>query len=290
MRAALPRPQSRVDGSDKPQSEARTCAGSLWAFDTERGSVRVILDNIARALKEQNWLAAAIEFVIVIAGVVIGFQVNIWAEGQKTLAAERELLDRLHENVIAVQARHERMFLSQREELKGLYSARKLLFGLVERETLTPEECQFIGESHLPYASPIRVPVLDELLSSGTMGLISDPAVNAAIAGIFERQSVIEGVRDDIRETRTALSLEFPELIRYALVPTDDQRDEDGFDSAYVCDSDAMRSSPAFMNAVGENVTAYVTIFGAASFHPRDALADLRGAVGQALGLSEGER
>jgi len=46
----------------------------------------MILDNISRALKEQNWLAAAIEFVIVIFGVVIGFQIQAWNESRAAAA------------------------------------------------------------------------------------------------------------------------------------------------------------------------------------------------------------
>jgi len=59
----------------------------------------VILDNLSRALKTQNWLAAGVEFVIVIAGVVIGFQINAWAQAQATEKREAALLDRLHDEI-----------------------------------------------------------------------------------------------------------------------------------------------------------------------------------------------
>jgi len=36
----------------------------------------MILSRISRAVREQNWFAVVLEFVIVIAGVVIGFQVT----------------------------------------------------------------------------------------------------------------------------------------------------------------------------------------------------------------------
>jgi len=55
----------------------------------------MILDNISRALKEQNWLAAAIEFVIVIFGVVIGFQINAWNESRIEREQERDVIARL---------------------------------------------------------------------------------------------------------------------------------------------------------------------------------------------------
>lgn len=40
----------------------------------------MILQNLSKAVREQNWFAVVLEFVIVIAGVVIGFQINAWNE------------------------------------------------------------------------------------------------------------------------------------------------------------------------------------------------------------------
>lgn len=42
----------------------------------------MILSRITHALRTQNWFALALEFVIIIAGVVIGFQVNAWSAGR----------------------------------------------------------------------------------------------------------------------------------------------------------------------------------------------------------------
>ncbi|MEE2525929.1 hypothetical protein V0U79_06090 [Hyphobacterium sp. HN65] len=38
----------------------------------------MILARLSKAFREQNWFAVALEFVIVIAGVVIGFQITAW--------------------------------------------------------------------------------------------------------------------------------------------------------------------------------------------------------------------
>ncbi|WP_420434200.1 hypothetical protein [Hyphobacterium sp.] len=48
----------------------------------------MILQRLSRAIREQNWFAVALEFVIVIAGVVIGFQVTAW----NAQRADREAL------------------------------------------------------------------------------------------------------------------------------------------------------------------------------------------------------
>ena len=51
----------------------------------------MILARLSRAIREQNWLAVAIEFVIVIAGVVIGFQISAWASERQAAAAAKQL-------------------------------------------------------------------------------------------------------------------------------------------------------------------------------------------------------
>ena len=56
----------------------------------------MILSRISHAVRTQNWFAVALEFVIVIAGVVIGFQVNAWNEGRQDRALEADILVRLH--------------------------------------------------------------------------------------------------------------------------------------------------------------------------------------------------
>ena len=48
----------------------------------------MILQNISRAIREQNYYAVALEFVIVIAGVVIGFQISQIAQNR---AEERQV-------------------------------------------------------------------------------------------------------------------------------------------------------------------------------------------------------
>ena len=41
----------------------------------------MILANLTKAIREQNYYAVVLEFLIVIAGVVIGFQITAWYEG-----------------------------------------------------------------------------------------------------------------------------------------------------------------------------------------------------------------
>lgn len=61
----------------------------------------MILSRLSDALKTQNWFAVALEFVIVIAGVVIGFQVNAWSEARAAAADYREALAEIESQIRA---------------------------------------------------------------------------------------------------------------------------------------------------------------------------------------------
>jgi hypothetical protein len=55
----------------------------------------MILRRLSQSLKEQNWTAIWIEFILLIAGVFLGIQVANWNEQRQSRAQERELLQRL---------------------------------------------------------------------------------------------------------------------------------------------------------------------------------------------------
>jgi hypothetical protein len=55
----------------------------------------MILRRLSQPLKEQNWTAIWIEFVLLVAGVFLGIQVANWNEQRQSRAHERELLGRV---------------------------------------------------------------------------------------------------------------------------------------------------------------------------------------------------
>jgi len=61
----------------------------------------MILSRIIHHLKTQNWTAVALEFVIVIAGVVIGFQVTAWNQTREGEARGRGYLERIEADLTA---------------------------------------------------------------------------------------------------------------------------------------------------------------------------------------------
>ncbi|WP_394692119.1 DUF6090 family protein [Hyphobacterium sp.] len=61
----------------------------------------MILRRIADALRRQDWVTVVIEFVLVIAGVLIALQVNNWNETRSSTQGAISALNRLHNEVEA---------------------------------------------------------------------------------------------------------------------------------------------------------------------------------------------
>jgi len=55
----------------------------------------MLLRRISKHVKDQNWFAVALDFVIVVVGVFIGLQVQQWAVERNRAASEVAYLERL---------------------------------------------------------------------------------------------------------------------------------------------------------------------------------------------------
>ena len=66
----------------------------------------MLLRRITQHVKDQNWFAVALDFVIVVAGVFIGIQVANWNAARSDARTERLLLERLHDEITE---RHNRL-------------------------------------------------------------------------------------------------------------------------------------------------------------------------------------
>ncbi|MEL6568828.1 MAG: hypothetical protein AAFQ22_10455 [Pseudomonadota bacterium] len=129
----------------------------------------MLLRRITKHVKDQNWFAVALDFVIVVIGILIAFRITEWNEARSDAIAEQALLERLQEEVSTVQALDtatRALFIDARE--KNLISARHVILGVTERTELTTEECQAVGFSHLPlYGGAVDIPIVSELRATG---------------------------------------------------------------------------------------------------------------------------
>lgn len=131
----------------------------------------MFLGRIARALREQNWAAVAVELAIVVLGVVIGFQVTAWGNERADRAREQVLLRGLHADFAENREAYERVAAQRAETIRQM----RALLAMTGPSPAEPDPAVFdsllsglLGWTNLDPT----VGRLDALLGSGQIVLI----------------------------------------------------------------------------------------------------------------------
>ena len=244
----------------------------------------MILSNITQAIREQNYYAVALEFVIVILGVVIGFQINAWANSRQLGAEERMFVDRLYADIDAL--REERANIARMTE-----SNRALNVAVLEKLSpisiateLDAAECAYIIVSNLINYDPAGLPALEELSSSGDRQFIREAGVNAAISTYLQERQARRDIARELSSKTVDLSLNYSDLIiqrisipEGGLTPDDLQASRLSDLRLMNCDLDGMRADGEFLNNFVNNTvmrSLYVNAVSDGTDQSIEALAD----------------
>ena len=164
----------------------------------------MILVRLSRAVREQNYYAVLLEFVIVIAGVVIGFQIQAWKEARSAAARENLMLLRLHreaeQNASYYTPRVERNddVIPLREEAIARLASGDFEGADLDRLTSAIDQAR-----SLPTVSPPRG-VYDEIVSSGLLSTTGDDALRNALSVYWSYVDVLQGQIDFRRQLQIA--------------------------------------------------------------------------------------
>ncbi|WP_291204439.1 hypothetical protein [Hyphomonas sp.] len=207
----------------------------------------MLLRRVISHVRNQEWTAIAIDFLIVVLGVFVATQVANWNAALIERELERAYLLRLHEEVsiMITQQETERAETVARakrlEEVAAYFEA----FGTPDAATPEPvsEHCSGVISSHL-FAGDITLPpTISELISTGQILLVSNQALRMRIVRFAQAIDEYGQLRHDIQVDRMVLSRKYPDLIR--LSPVDRAQS--------VCDFPAMAQSQAFRNDLLDN-------------------------------------
>lgn len=217
----------------------------------------MILSRISKALREQNWLAVAIEFVIVIAGVVIGFQIAGAGERRASLAYERDLIERLHQEIRNIEEgrAYQREWLAARRD--RMIDIRPVLFDLEPREGLTGPECLALMDSHHFAPPPDSLPALDELVASGRMEEIRNEEIRVASSDFLQKRELARQLLPVNMNGMNVLPDDFPDLFHITLTPDPTETDGDGWDRASHCNLEGMQANRPFQMMAVQNIELY---------------------------------
>lgn len=149
----------------------------------------MIMRRLAQSLKEQNWTAITIEFVLLVLGVFLGIQVANWNEDRLEAHRAHGFLERL-----AGDLERERASIDKRLEYIGQSIAYgEVALTWIEDGTLADGSAwktvmaYYNASRILPY-SPINT-TYQEMRSAGQLGLIRDADLRTSLTEYFDNSS-----------------------------------------------------------------------------------------------------
>jgi hypothetical protein len=178
----------------------------------------MILSRIIHHLRTQNWTAVALEFLIVILGVVIGFQVNDWAAGRADRETGRTHLSEVAEDLRADLASFDEMIDSAMYRIAGVEYLMLEARGETLPDTLVLSTVSFdipdrpavpaeIRDRILGWVNLVRISIgsrsgFDSLISSGHLGLVDDRSLARNIQRYYANYDDLTSTQGMIREYR----------------------------------------------------------------------------------------
>ncbi|MCK7592721.1 hypothetical protein [Pseudomarimonas salicorniae] len=176
----------------------------------------MILRRIAQQLREQNWAAIAIEFVLLIVGVFLGIQVANWNEDRQQVARQAQYMERLRVDFEGIRDRIREHFAIYRDAEDG----GDYLLELADADSDVTRD-QPVDEERLSRAynalTSLRIPpplpaTYVEMRSEGQLSYIANPALRDSLAEYDRLLGVLQEVS---RVTADNLIQQSPTVRRY---------------------------------------------------------------------------
>jgi hypothetical protein len=159
----------------------------------------MILRRLSQSLKTQNWTAIWIEFLLLIVGVFLGIQVANWNEDRSTEKQAKIFTDRLRSDLHVEAWGYEFQIQYYSEVLKN---AEKTLAILEGEENISNEQLLISAYRATQYnLQTRRRSSYDEMISTGKISLITDPALREA-ASIIYTNPVLENFKNEALGSR----------------------------------------------------------------------------------------
>jgi hypothetical protein len=213
--------------------------------------------RIAESFRQQDWFTVSVETMIVVLGVFLGLQVNNWNAARGDRAKEAFAIAALRSDFQALEFSVSHGVCYQRRALDGLQVVAEAL----DAGRLDPEvEGRFENGLRFGYmnsSSKKASGALSELLSSGNMGLLSDPALRAALIDYEGFRETAAESRDEFRLIANNYTRSFTDRFDYDLQRDHFRSDQDSrlafrYSAIGAYDFDAMLADRDFREAVFE--------------------------------------
>ena len=213
----------------------------------------MLLRSLTKHVKDQNWFAVALDFFIVVAGILIAFQITNWNEARSNFAEEGEMLRQLSLEFEEIETGAQDSIAYQVNTIAGLTTiAASLEAGqLDETDRALFEQGLIFG--YTLYTSSDRSTVLGEIISSGKSTRFKNKDLLRELTRYDAYLNEFASYEDIISEQQTAFLPDFTSSFTYDLeqsILIDGSAFE--FSAIGTYDFDLMVKDRAFRNAVYE--------------------------------------
>jgi len=212
----------------------------------------MILRRVTKHVQDQNWLAVALDFFIVVVGVFVGLQVQEWAVEQERERQEDTYVARLHNEVAELQSVRQPLLDLRESFFVNISSAIPVLYGEIDRP-LTKEECDSIAFSATISNPTDDLATLLELQQTGGLTLFRNEDVLSAVRSFLMTRARARDSHDLLVRTVRPLIQDYPMLMRFT--PNTDFSNL--LSGVAICDLTAMRENNGFINTIHWNSGAY---------------------------------
>lgn len=245
------------------------------------------LRSFTKHIRDQNWFAVALDFVIVVFGVFIGLQVQQWAVERNRAASEVAYLERLHDEVLHAEELRSPLVDERRNNLLLLGSAHLVLSNRIERQSLSGDECEAITEAWIYSNVTADLPTTAELLSAGNLDSINSAEIRSVIISLDQKVRRAKDAVQGLSVNAVTLYQAHPDLITLDLVSDGVVFGESDIKES--CDTAGMRADPLFRNNFIDNVWRYENYYAVAVASVSDELKTLHSALDRELGINHPE-
>ncbi len=249
----------------------------------------MLLRRVTLHVRDQNWTAVLIDFVIVVVGVFVGLQVQDWNEFRKDRIEEQQLLGRLLEETVLLIDAHDQELRQFRFRADVLIGVNPVLFSQAPLRAFTAPECLQITFSHVQRRASDELPVLDEILETGRFSLLKDPRITDNLRTYLLRRERSRAHYDEVVNELFRLHSRYPRLISIRRLPVPagstaewEALAGDGYQWVSECSVEEMRANTAFLNEYVDNLSR-IKSMGAHIAKRRDHLIELKQLLNSAL-------
>lgn len=150
----------------------------------------MILRRLSQSLKEQNWTAIVIEFVLLVVGVFLGIQVANWNAERVADIQSKVFTERLRAD-LKIEAWNYEFMIQYFGEVHA--NAEKTLAAIEGKAALSNEQLIIAAYRATQYNVPSRRrAAFDELTSTGNITLIKDQKLRDAASMIYANNSILD--------------------------------------------------------------------------------------------------